>query len=358
MKKVIYTLILLLTLSCAAPETSINFDNSKLTYQGRIIYNEEAAEFSWPGTSVNIHFEGTGISATLKDLDTSNYYNVIVDGEVISKIHTDTIKQQFVLASGLSDGEHQVQLFKRTEWDKGKTFFYGFEIDKGGEVLDPPAPQKRKLEFYGNSITCGYANEDLSGQDRSLGYFENNYETYGAITARHFNAQYYCISKSGIGITVSWFPMIMQEMYDRADPTDASSKWDFSAYNPDIVVVNLFQNDSWIVNMPEYEEFVSRFGKEKPDEEYIVNAYQKFIESIRSKYSKASIICALGNMDATNEGSVWPGYVELAVSQLNDSNIYTCFFPFKNTGGHPSVEEQQVMSRQLIAFIEENTDWQ
>ena len=42
---------------------------------------------------------------------------------------------------------------------------------------------------------------------------------------------------------VSWFPLIMPEMYDRLTPTEASSKWDFSSYQPDVVVVNLFQND-------------------------------------------------------------------------------------------------------------------
>jgi hypothetical protein len=32
------------------------------------------------------------------------------------------------------------------------------------------------------------------------------------------------------------------------DPVDSTSKWDFSGYTPDVVVINLFQNDSWLVN--------------------------------------------------------------------------------------------------------------
>ena len=66
--------------------------------------------------------------------------------------------------------------------------------------------------------------------DSPNGYYENNYDAYAAITARHFNAQYHCTSKSGIGIMVSWFPLIMPEMYNRLDPTDSTSKWDFSKY--------------------------------------------------------------------------------------------------------------------------------
>jgi len=321
------------------------------------MYNDSAAVLSWPGTSVTIWFEGDSISAILQDADTANYYNIILDDNVITKIHTDTVKQIYSLASGLSEGKHKVELFKRTEWDKGKTFFYGFATPENTVILSPPPAPKRKIEFYGNSITCGYAMEDNSGNDSWFGYFENNYLSYAAITARHFNAQYYCTSKSGIGIMVSWFPLIESEMYNRLDPTDSTSKWDFTTYTPDIVVINLFQNDSWIVNMPNNEQFKYRFGTKAPDSSFIVKSYKDFVASIRNKYPKAKIICALGNMDATREGSPWSGYVQRAVDQLKDSKIYTHFFKYKNTDGHPKVNEQKAMAESLIKFIEKNIGW-
>ncbi len=257
----------------------------------------------------------------------------------------------------MPEGNHQVQLFKRTEWDKGKSLFFGFEIPQDAEILAPPAPKKRKIEFFGNSITCGYGIEDNSGGDSGHGYFENNYLTYAAITARHFDAQYYSTSKSGIGILVSWFSLIMPEMYDRLDATDSTLKWDFSKYTPDIVVINLFQNDSWIVNRPNFAEFKHRFGTKKPSENTIILAYKNFVATIRSKYPNASILCALGSMDATKEGSKWPGYIQKAVKQLNDPKIYTHFFKFKGTNGHPNVAEQKVMADDLIQFIDKNIKW-
>lgn len=321
-------LMFIFLISCSEQEQNIQFDNPDLNYEGRIEYGADAAVFSWSGTSVTMQFKGTGVSALLQDMDTANYYNVILDGEVVSKIHIDTLKHAYVLASGLPKGKHTIQLFKRTEWDKGQTLFYGFTIEKGGRLLPSPAPKKRKMAFYGNSITCGYGNEDFTGKDRPFGYFQNNYEAYGAITARHYNAQYHCIAKSGIGITVSWFPMIMSEMFDRIDATDSTSVWDFSQYTPDIVVVNLFQNDSWIVNRPNYEQFISRFGTKKPNEDFIINAYKNFIASLRTKHPQSYIICALGNMDATIEGSLWPGYIQAAVNQLNDDSDVYLFLPF------------------------------
>jgi hypothetical protein len=342
---------------CFAQNTTILFNNSNLYYEGRIKFNSDAAELSWPGSSVSIFFEGTGVAAILKDGDTANYYNVIIDDTHIFKIHTDTIKKSYALATGLPAGKHKVELFKRTEWDKGKTWFYGFETSDKTVLLPAPALKKRKIEFFGNSITCGYAVEDNSGNDSWTGYYENNYLTYAAITARHYNAQYYCTSKSGIGIVISWFPLLMPEMYDRLDPTDSASKWDFSKFTPDIVVINLFQNDSWLVNRPDHEQFKFRFGTKKPSEEFIIAAYKDFVSKIRNKYPNAHIICALGSMDATRDGSPWPGYIKTAIGQLNDSKIYTCFFKYKNTNGHPNVAEQQTMANDLIEFIDNTIKW-
>lgn len=353
----------ILILTCAlfgvanAQTKFIPYNNQSIYYEGRITKKPDAAEFSWPGTSATVLFKGTNISAILKDGDTANYYNVIVDDKDIHKIHTDTLKHSYVLASGLPEGKHKVQLFKRTEWDKGKTWFYGFETSQNTKILPAAIPKKRKIEFYGNSITCGYAMEDSSGNDSWHGYFENNYLSYAAITARYFDAQYFCISKSGIGIMVSWFPLIMPEMYDRLDATDSTSKWDFTKYTPDLVVINLFQNDSWIVKMPEHEQFKYRFGTKAPEENFIIASYRHFVETIRNKYPDASIICVLGSMDATKEGSPWPGYIRTAVEQLHDLKIYIHFFKYKNTDGHPKVAEQKAMANSLIEFIENNIKW-
>jgi len=357
MKLVYFLIPVTICLGCSSKPTSVEFNNENLDYQGRIVYQSNAAVLSWPGTSVTVQFEGTAVSAILKDLDTANYYNIIVDNQVIATLHTDTVKKCYPLVSDLKLGKHQLQLFKRTEWDKGKTLFYGFELNRGGQLLPKKEEQKRKIEFYGNSITCGYGIEDYSGNDSEYGYFENNYLTYAAITARHFGAQYRSISKSGIGILVSWFPLLMPEMYDRADPTDSTSVWDFSTYTPDIVVINLFQNDSWIVNMPDYVEFKHRFSTQAPDSLTIIEAYKSFVSSIRDKYPMSSVICVLGSMDATREGSPWPGYITQSVIQLHDPKIYTKFFKYKNTEGHPRVEEQKEMANSLIEFIESNIKW-
>jgi hypothetical protein len=355
--KLLISLIAVATgLQCAA-QTIIKSNDPHIHYMGRVTMRDSAAELSWSGNSIKANFTGTGIKAVLKDERADNYYNVIVDGKVISILHLDRIKKTYTIASGLAAGKHSLELFKRTEWAMGKTWFYGFEFVDGGKILPAPTAKKHKIEFYGNSITCGMADEDSTGKDRGTGPYENGYLSYAAITARHFDAEFYSLSKSGIGVTVSWFPLIMPEMYDRLDATDANSKWNFARYTPDLVVINLFQNDSWIVTQPNNEQFKARFGDKPPTPAFIINAYAAFVKSIRGKYPKAKILCILGSMDATRQGSPWPGYITKAVTGLNDNNIYTHFIPYKNTNGHPNIKEQQAMADDLIGYIEGNIKW-
>ncbi|MBV8391335.1 MAG: electron transporter RnfD [Mucilaginibacter sp.] len=358
MRKLYFLLLLQLVavLGCAQ-NIVVKSHDTHIRYSGRITMTDEAAEFSWSASSIKMNFKGTFIQTTLKDEHGNDYWNVIIDGKVISVLQPDSIQKQYTLATGLSEGNHTIELFKRSEWSMGKTWFYGFELDKNASILQPPAQQKRKMEIFGNSITCGYANEDTTGLDRGTAPYENAYLSYASITARHFDAELHSTSRSGIGIMVSWAPLIMPEMYDRLDATDAESKWDFSKYMPDLVVINLFQNDNWIVKLPNNEQFKARFGTKPPTDEQCIKAYKDFVKTIRNKYPKAQIICALGSMDAVREGAPWPGYIKKAVEQIGDKKIFVHFFPYKNTPGHPSKKEQQDIADDLIAFIDQNIKW-
>ncbi|MEP6949175.1 MAG: SGNH/GDSL hydrolase family protein [Ginsengibacter sp.] len=332
--------------------TSIDVHNKDIQYEGRIdLVNPGVAEIYWPGSSIKIKFKGTGVKAILKEQRAGNYYNIIIDGDSITILKPDTIKKTYTLASQLSDGEHTVEIFRRTAWN-GVGSFYGFQLP-AGTIISSMNPKKRMIEFYGNSITCG------SGmyQEDAPGGTENNYLSYAAVTARHFDARYTCIARSGIGLMVSWFNMVMPDICNRQNPFDSNSVWDFSKATPDIVIINLFQNDYAIVNKPDGPEFKRRFGTTPPTEDFIISSYRKFIQSIRNHYAEANIICVLGNMDAVSPGSRWPGYIENAVASFGDKKIYTHFFSYKNTPGHPNVAEHKQMAESLSRFIEEHIKW-
>jgi len=341
------------------PAKFIAYHHKQLQYEGRVGITDSCAEFYWTGSNVTINISGaTTVAAVLSSNAGNNYYYVIVDGDAAraKKIKIGKDKKSYVLADQLTGDKHRVCLFKVTNTDGNTTRLFGFEMSPGAKLQKPPKPSKRKIEFIGNSITCGHGVEDKS-KDSGAPEFFNNYRAYGAITARYFNAQYHCTAKSGIGITISWFPEIMPEIFDRLDPNKEGSQWDFKKYQPQIVVINLFQNDSWLVNTPDHAQFKERFGTAKPTEAFIINAYTDFLKSVRNRYPAAQIICSLGNMDATREGSQWPGYINSAINSLQDKKMVAHFFAYKNSSGHPVIKEQQAMADSLVEFIKQQGYW-
>jgi hypothetical protein len=342
---------------CFAQIKTVPFNSPHVFYEGRVFFGARAAEFAWPGISAGLMFRGRSVSAVLSDEDTTVFYNVILDDSVVFKFRVSKGKQSYQLFSDLVSSVHKVQVFKRTDWFKGSTMFYGFETSGETQLLLPPPAKLRRMEFYGNSIACGLAVEDTNAIESGNKAFENSYLSYTALTARHFDAGYSCIAKGGIGLMLGLVPYVMPEVYDRVGPSIDFAKWDFSKYTPDIVVINLFQNDSWLIKMPGHDDFVKRFGKKTPTDSFIVAAYKNFVSSLRNKYPAAHIICTLGSMDVTKEGSPWPGYVLKALEELKDAKVYSHFFKYKDSPGHPRIAEQKEMADSLIGFIEKNIKW-
>ncbi|MCU4164285.1 hypothetical protein [Carboxylicivirga caseinilyticus] len=328
-------------------------------YEGRIgVSEEDFPVLYWAGSAVSIKFTGTELGVSLDDEKGDNFFQVIIDGYEEFPILIDCEKgaKYYQLVHGLPEGTHIAKLTKRTEPWEGSTIFKGFKVN--GEIKPMPVntDKKLKIEFYGNSITSGMGNEDLSDYGRQNGNprFKNHYLSYASIASRKLDAEHRSISLSGIGILVSWDAYIMPEIYNRTNPFDETSKWDFTQWTPDIVVINLFQNDSWLVEKPEHEQFKKRFNGIKPDAKTIIKAHLEFVKSIRKEYPNAEIICSLGSMDATREGSAWPGYVEESVKKLQkkgDEKLHMLFFPHNGHPAHPTVFHDFDMADQLVEFI-------
>ncbi len=346
--------IILILSQILSASTFIHADDHNIRYTGRINFSDPLFPvLYWPGTYITAGFTGTSVKIILADSSGDNYYNVFIDNESEGPLIVDCEKgpREYPIKSGLKDTNHTILIFRRTEGFSGPTVFKGFVLDDNKTLTAPPPAAKHKIEFFGDSITCGMGNEcpdDGPDEDNAK---RNNYLTYGAITARNLDAEYVCTAKSGIGIIVSWFDMIMPEYYDRLDPADPDSKWDFSRWTPDAVVINLFQNDSWLIKRLD----------PTPGPEQITDAYYNFIKTVRDTYPNATIFCTLGSMDATKAGSPWPGYIEAAAEKFkkdfNDTKIHYYFFKYDGTGKHPRVRHHQQMGKELTALIRSTLNW-
>ncbi|MCK5853494.1 electron transporter RnfD [bacterium] len=357
-KKLLIAVLVFMQLAvsgCDKKPLFVSYDNDNIQYDGRIdSLDGKKAMLSWAGSSVKIRFSGSGAKVLLQNRYYPSDLNVIVDDDSIFVIQSDSLKQWFTLGSNLPKGEHTVKIFKRT--NNSDVYFYGFQLDKDAKLL-PIKKRKRIIEYIGDSITHGSSINDTT-QDRWRGLYSDNYFTYAAVTARHYDAKYYCLAQGGVGLMVGGNVNTIGDIYYRLNIRDKKKKWDFSKVQPGIVVINLFENDCGIIsNHPEHPHFAEKFGNKKPGEDFIINAYIDFVNEVREHYPRAKIICSLGSMSAVKDGSPWLGYVNKAVEKINSPDVYFLLFPYKNTPGHPEVKEHKVMADTLINFIKRNKIW-
>ena len=162
--------------------------NNLIRYTGRIDFSDRQLPRFWqPGVYMEVAFEGPSCAFIVNDQrlwgKNQNYLEVVVDDTVLHRLQTSGATDTIRLASGLSDGPHKITICKNTEANIGWLEFGGFICKKLLPL--PPAPQ-RKIEFIGNSITCGTgadASEIPCGQ-RDWQDQHNAWLAYGPRTAR------------------------------------------------------------------------------------------------------------------------------------------------------------------------------
>jgi lysophospholipase L1-like esterase len=188
---------------------------------------------------------------------------------------------------GLADTTHTLMIVRRNEGNSGVISFTGFGLDPG-KILSSPAPKTtRKMEFIGDSITCGSWNEWAGSNpcsDPYGGCIQNGYMAFGPQLARMYNAEGRTISRGGIGVYRNCpgcdppptIAAIYPNMNFEAAPAVSSQKWNFSSWQADVVVLALGTND---------------FSAGVPDQTAFEDAYSSFLTDVRADYPNAYILC-------------------------------------------------------------------
>ena len=330
----------------AAGKDFFKAGNSLLQYYGRIQNQDVDLPRFWsPGVYIKARFDGNECSFFVNDQELNgyvhNYLEVIVDSKAF-RFQTKFAANKITLR-GLNKGVHSITICKDTESGNGYLEFAGIKCKK---LLPLPAKPSEKIEFIGNSITCGFgADTTKIGCGKGQWYDEHNaYMAYGPLTARALHAQWELTSVSGIGMIHSCCGMkiLMPQVYDKIDLRDDSIAYDFNDYIPGIVTICLGQNDGI------------------QDSAAFCSAYVDFVKTIRSKYAKAKIILLSSPMADTKLRTVLKNYLNSIDNyfQANgDKNIYTFFFETQYNHGcfsHPDLKEHREIADLLIHFIREN----
>lgn len=335
----VFLLGLLAGVTCLAEPVQTGATHPGLQYVGRTAIEKDKRLMGFSGVSVKMRFSGSErVSAKLgKGWGKAPHVWAILDGDAENaKLLLVEESKSHPLFEGISEGEHVIELVRLSGAWTGTLEFKGFVLDEGAEVLEPPKGKSRRIEFQGDSITEGTYWPDEPKV--------NPYLAYAMSTARLLDAEPHLVAKSGIGLVRGYaLPQTLPSLLDRQIPMNAKKKWDFSQWQPHVVVTNIGQNDKWTWKKSLPEDFIS--------------AYADLLKTNRSRYPDAYLIAALGSMDATEKGSAWPGRVTEAVERFKketgDKKVATYFFPFTERKGHPNAEEAAAMAEQLAEFLEQ-----
>lgn len=321
-----------------------------IQYAGRIQTSDVSLPRFWaPGVYVSVKFEGSMCDIFLNDEElwgnSHNYIEVVADDNKAERLQLKW-KNNEIKIEGLNDGIHTITVCKNTEAGIGYLEFAGINCKK---LLKLPPKHKRRIEFIGNSITCG-AGMDLSEIPCGKGqwYDEHNaYMSYGPVTCRMLDAQWVLSSVSGIGMIHSCCNMdiTMPEVFDKINMRDDSLLWDFNLYTPDVVTICLGQNDGI------------------QDSVTFCKAYVNFIKLIRSKYALADIVCLTSPMADAKLTEVLKKYLTGIVRSMNnkgDNKVYKYFFLRQyndGCGGHPDLKQHKLIAKELTGYLKKLERW-
>jgi hypothetical protein len=341
-------------------EKLVKADLSKLTYSGRIdFYDPLAPIFIFPASSVSMLFTGAELKLLVKNNHSyyDNYIGFIIDG-VQKKIllSNDNSIQEITLTSCLCDNtSHEVVLFKRQDVCHEFTF-YGFIISKDSKILTPSNKSRRCMEFYGDSAAVGELIEMIDYAEKlevkHNGEYSNVWYSYAMMTARNLKTQVSIIAQGGISLldNAGYFHVPdsigMESIYDKLhfNPSLGNvSSWDFNRYTPQVVIIDIGQNDA----VP--EDYMKN-DKDGEKAKTWKNHYREFVLNIRRKYPNSYIVLTTTIM---NHHSSWDRAIGIICQKINDEKIlhflYSC-----NGRGTPicnRLGQAEQMSFELSMFL-------
>jgi hypothetical protein len=321
--------------------------------------NPAAVKFAWSGTGFVAVVSGTKISVALQTEGSTStaFFQPVIDGVVGTRFQVQTgVAQTVVLGSGLTAGDHTVELYRESEGMYGDSVFSGF-VD--GTLKGAPRASGRLIEIVGDSISAGYGNlgsEVHPPWDNTCTFSldtESAYQAYGMVIGRALNAEVSIIARSGWGMYRDLSGStagVLSSVYENTLGTLNAPKWDFKR-QADAVVVNLGTNDTGETDG----------GRGDPGIPY-EDAYVAFVRTVRGVYPAAWVFLTIGPMTSDPLLTQLRTHIANVVSRVGDPKVSAVTMAPQDstmTGCdyHPNVAEDRIMADVLSTEIKGKLGW-
>ena len=189
---------------------------------GRTVYNDDSLWLANSVSGVEFTVTGTQVTFNLNVSGDPTRIGVYLNGQLYQRGLIGGSSKKGSVTVPLAEGENTVRLIKLSESMQSELGIDSIETD-AGSTIKPTSAKERKLEFIGDSITCGYG-IDLPLKDPSTG--ENNKfstlsedasKTYAYQIASMFDSDVDLFSMSGCGVWCNYGGSILRSRSLRTD---------------------------------------------------------------------------------------------------------------------------------------------
>lgn len=355
----------------------ISASDESLRTQGRITATADGGQlWVYPYTQARFRFTGRTLAVRLRNhwnygdirlgaIIDNTQYSVRIPSPAEPDMPANCAEDPetgmltLTIADHLPTIEHEAVVFKRQDGGMHYLEFAGVLVDGDARVSAPAqAPSERRIEIYGDSVSCGERNEAVlytgkADPDVDLSGYSNSWYSYGAIAARKLGADLRIIAQGGAPLLdgIGWFNapdyIGMESIWNRAAYNPAISEpimWDFHDYDPHVVVIALGQNDS------HPDDFMARDYTGETAVHWRAR-YADFIHALRAQYPDAHIVCTTTVLE---HDANWDRAIDEVVAECNDPQVTHFAYSRAGTGtpGHPRIAEDEEMARELCAYLE------
>ncbi|MFM9988497.1 GDSL-type esterase/lipase family protein [Flavobacterium sp.] len=332
-------------------------------YSGRMEYLEHNKTILiGSASSISFNFTGNKCDISLKSIDSYEHHNYVsleLDGKYIGRMKVEKGEtKSYPIIISETKNTHNLTIYKATEASNGGVLFDGTTAN----LSEIKSIKKKKIEFIGNSITCGMGNDTKEIPCGTGEWYDqhNAYWAYGPILSRALNADYLLSSVSGIGMYRNWNDehineAIMPDVYENLYLNkDTSKPYDFK-FNPDIVSICLGTND--LSNGDGIKPRLP-FNKEK----YVSN-YIYFIKTVYKHSPNAQIVLLNSPMVSDERNFTFVNCLKEVIASFRKDKKHKKIKLFeyppmqpKGCGYHPDIEDHKIMAQQLESFFKKILD--
>jgi lysophospholipase L1-like esterase len=335
----------------ASDSAIVNLSPDKLVPIGRTRLTVQGLELITTAAHFSVEFSGKDCKVTMnlaKGVDIG-YIQYELDGQYGQRVRITKGSAKELLISAASAGKHKLSLFKTTEAASG-----GIIISNIQAIGARPLAIEKKplIEFIGNSITCGAAsdNSEIPCGTGSYADHHNAYMAYGPRLARALNCEFVINSVSGIGCYRNWNtngPTMPQVYRKQTLNISNTTDWNFKQFKPDIISCALGTND---MSNGDGKQFRAPFDSDK-----FVATYIDFLIQLRTLHPHVKLALLNSAMKKGNPGKLLESCLARIKESIDrqypqDTPLALIYFQEMTTqgcGGHPSVEDHEIMARDV-----------